>query len=484
MATTTEQPARGGPEEYTPDPNRWKALAVCLVAGFMTLLDVSIVNVALPSIESGLGAGTNALQWIVSGYALALGLLLVPAGRIGDARGRRAVFMTGVALFVLASAFCGVAPSPLVLVTGRLLQGFAGGLITPQISAFIQSLFRGQERGKAFGFFGTTVGVSTAIGPLLGGALIAVFGDSGWRAVFFVNVPVGALALVLARRYLPAETPRQAEGRTELDPIGVVLLGAAVLCTLLPFIEQRTWDSPLRPALFPVAVLLFVAWLLHERRYGRDHEPVVSLDLFKIRSYVLGAGVGLLYFAGFTGTFFILTQYLQLGLDYPAWKAGLTATPFAIGGALTSSLGARSVLRRGRKLVALGLFTVIAGLVAVWFAVRAQPGSDVGLYTALPLLLAGLGGGFVISPNQTLSLSQVPVERAGSAGGVIQTGQRIGSAAGIAITGSVFYGTLATTHGDYATAFRHGVVVIAAFVAAALALALADALTRGEHLAG
>ena len=478
MAVGTEhRSAPAEADDYSPDPDRWKALSVCLVAGFMTLLDVSIVNVALPSIEGGLGAGANALQWIVSGYALALGLLLVPSGRVGDARGRKPVFMAGVALFVAASALCGVAPSPTTLVGARLLQGFAGGLITPQISGVIQNLFRGEERGKAFGYFGTVVGVSTAVGPLVGGGLIALFGDTnGWRAVFFVNVPVGVLALVLAHRYLPAQE-RQSAKRTALDPIGVLLLGAAVLCILLPFIEQRTWHSPLRPALFPVAAVLLVLWVLHEQRYGRDKEPVVSLDLFKIRSYILGAGVGLLYFAGFTGTFFILTQYLQLGLHYPAWKAGLATIPFAIGGALTSSFGARHVLRSGRKLVAGGLATVILGLLATWLAVKAQPGSDVALYTALPLLLAGLGGGFVISPNQTLSLSKVPVKRAGSAGGVLQTGQRIGSAAGIAITGSVFYDALASTKGDYAVAFRHGVVVIAAFVLAALALAAVDALT-------
>ncbi len=193
------QPARDAPGadvgDDPPDPRRWKALAVCLLSGFMTLLDVSIVNVALPSMEEGLGAEPNALQWIVSGYALTLGLLLVPAGRLGDARGRRTVFMTGVALFVLASAACGLAPSPLTLVIARLVQGFAGGLVTPQVSGFIQTLFRGEERAKAFGFFGTTVGIATAIGPVFGGALIELFGtEHGWRAVFFVNLPLGRRA--------------------------------------------------------------------------------------------------------------------------------------------------------------------------------------------------------------------------------------------------------------------------------------------------
>ena len=461
-----------------PDPRRWKALAVCLVAGFMTLLDVSIVNVALPSIQDGLDASEGELQWIVSGYALTFGLLLVPAGRIGDARGRRWMFIVGVALFTAASAGCGLAPSAPALVALRLLQGFAGGLVTPQVSGLIQSLFQGQERAKAFGFFGTVVATSTAIGPVLGGALIAIFGEEhGWRGVFFVNLPIGLLALVLAMRYLPAPTPEQREP-SSLDPVGVLLLGATVVCVLLPFIEQRTWPAEVRYALFPVAGLLLVVWVLHERRYGRTHEPLVSLDLFSIRAYVLGAGVGLLYFAGFTGTFFILTQYLQDGLGYTAWQAGLAATPFAIGAAITASIGTSRVLQRGRKLVAFGLSTVIAGFLLTWIVVGLEPGDDVAFYTALPLLIAGLGGGLVLAPNQTLSLADVPVRRAGSAGGVLQTGQRIGSAAGIAVTGSVFYGRLAENGGDFAAAFRAGLMIIAGLVAMALALAVFDAVTR------
>ena len=471
-------PAPPSDDGYRPDPDRWMALAVVLAAGFMTLLDVSIVNVALPSIERGLHAQQSELQWIVAGYALALGLLLVPSGRFGDAHGRRPVFMLGVALFVVASAACGLAQTPLELVLTRIVQGFAGGLISPQISGLIQSLFRGEERGKAFGLFGSTIAVSSALGPLIGGGLIALFGaHNGWRAVFFVNVPIGAAVLPLARRYLPA--PTAAERRPHaMDPLGVVLLGAAILCILVPFIEQRTWHSSLRLALFPVGAVLLVAWVLHERRYGRTREPLVSLDLFRIRSYALGAPVGLIFFAGFIAVFFIQTQYLQLGLGYPAWKSGLAAAPFAIGSALVASAGSRQALRRGPKLVAFGLAAVLVGLAGVWLAVGAHPGNDVALWIALPLLIAGLGAGLVISPNLTLTLSEVPVDRAGSAGGVVQTGQRIGSAAGIAITGSVFYNQLASSHGDYASAFRHGVISIAAFVAAALALVLADAFTR------
>jgi MFS family permease len=321
------------------------------------------------------------------------------------------------------------------------------------------------------------VAISTAVGPLIGGLLIGLFGDeNGWRAVFFVNVPIGIAALVLARRYLPAPPPR--DGRdVHLDPLGVLLLGAAVVCILLPFIESRTWDASVRLPLLLLAALLLAAWAAHERRYGRRREPLVSLDLFAIRSYVLGAGVGILYFAGFSGVFFILTQYLQIGLGYSALEAGLAVTPFAIGSALTASLGSRRALTRGRKLVAFGLATVIVGFAGVWLAVRAEPDSGTALWIAAPLFLGGLGGGLVVAPNQTLSLSLVPVRRAGSAGGMLQTGQRIGAAAGIAVTGSVFYGAVADS-GDFSAAFRHGLVSICAFVAAALALALGDALTR------
>ncbi len=211
---------------------------------------------------------------------------------------------------------------------------------------------------------------------------------NGWRAVFFVNLPIGAAILLLARRYLPA--PTAAERRPQaMDPLGVVLLGAAILCILVPFIEQRTWHSSLRLALLPLAAVLLVVWVMHEGRYGRTHEPLVSLDLFRIRSYALGAPVGLFFFAGFIALFFIQTQYLQLGLGYPAWKSGLAVTPFAIGSALVASAASRQALRRGPKLVAFGLAAVLLGMGGVWLAVSAHPAYDVALWIALPLLIAG-----------------------------------------------------------------------------------------------
>ena len=482
----------GGDDNYTPDPNRWKALAVCLVAGFMTLLDVSIVNVALPSIRSGLSAGENTLSWVVSGYALSFGLLLVPAGRLGDARGRRPSLLLGLAVFTIASAACGFATTPLMLIVARLVQGLGGGMISPQISGLIQSLFRGAERGRAFGFFGATVGLSTAVGPLVGGLLIAAFGDeSGWRYVFFVNLPIGIAAMILTRRLVPhrprSERPSSSQ---DLDPVGVVLLGLAVLTIILPFIEQETWHSALRLWMFPLSGVLFVVFVLWERRYlRRGGEPVVDFRLFGRSSYTVGTLLGLIYFAGFTGIFFVYAQVLQEGLGYSALKSGVAVLPFAIGSAGAAALGGRIVATLGRRLVVIGLALVLLGVVGVAWAAHEVDGAALGWWTAAPLLVAGIGGGFVITPNVTLTLSEVPVARAGVAGGVLQTAQRIGSAAGIAITGSVFYGVLADTRPpDFQRALVHGLGVIGAFVALALLLGLYDAVTgnryQGRHEEG
>src|SRR3954453_15383059 len=216
-------------------------MSVALVAGFMTLLDVSIVNVALPSIRDDLHLSSGELQWILSGYALTFGLLLVPSGRYGDARGRRNVFIAGLAGFTLASAAAGLATGPLFLIIARLVQGASGGVLFPQVSGLIQQLFEPRGRGRPFGLLGATIGISTAVGPLLGGLLIQAFGaEEGWRWIFYINVPIGVVAILLGWRWLPAGT-RADRKRESLDPTGVVLLGAGVLLLLLPLVQEREW---------------------------------------------------------------------------------------------------------------------------------------------------------------------------------------------------------------------------------------------------
>jgi EmrB/QacA subfamily drug resistance transporter len=474
-----------------PDPRRWHALAVCLVGGFMVLLDVSIVNVALPSIQTGLHAQQSELQWVVSGYALTFGLLLVPAGRLGDLRGRRTMFVVALAAFTLASAACGAAQNSIWLVLARLVQGLAGGTLTPQISASIQELFSGPERGKAFGLFGATVGLSTAVGPLAGGLLIAAFGDTeGWRWVFYVNVPIGLAAMPLAWRLLPKASERKRRGTHTYDPVGVVLLGIGAVLLLLPFVQERQWTGNTKWLLVPLALVILGAFVMWDLRYAkRGKEPLVEMGLFDRPSYTFGITLITIYFAGFTALFFVFTLYVQIGLQYSALAAGLAMTPFALGSGVSSALGGRVVDRFGRPLVAAGLLLVVVGLVGSVIAVHLVPSDGTGWATLLPLAVAGIGSGLVIAPNQALTLSDVPVARAGTAGGLLQTGQRLGAAIGIAAVGSAFFSRLASTHGDYAAGFERGVEIMLTFIVVSLLVAIADIVfgrrqRQGEHEAG
>jgi EmrB/QacA subfamily drug resistance transporter len=447
----------------------------------MTLLDVSIVNVALPSIRDGLHASDSDLQWILSGYALTFGLVLVPAGRLGDVRGRRTVFMIGLVGFTLASVACGLAPGASWLTLARLVQGLAAGVLNPQIAGFIQELFQGAERGKAFGLLGAVIGISTAIGPLLGGALIALGGaEHGWRLIFFVNLPVGAVAVALAWRLLPARCGHERR-RESLDPVGVVLLGVGVLLLLLPLVEEREWHGAGKWALIPAAFAVLASFVGWERRYERrGGDPTIDLSLFGIRSYTIGSSVALLYFAGFTAIFFVFTLFLQSGRGYSALLAGLAITPFALGSAVAAAIGGRLATRLGRPLVAAGLVLVAVGLAGTDVVINRVDGGSIGWATAGPLLVAGIGSGMVISPNQTLTLAEVPVRRAGSAAGVLQTGQRIGTAVGIAVVGSLFFSRLASTRGDWTAATVAGLRVCVAVILLALVLEGFD-LLRGRR---
>jgi EmrB/QacA subfamily drug resistance transporter len=467
------------PSDTAPDPRRWKALSVCLVAGFMTLLDLSIVNVALPSIRTGLHASSSDLQWVVSGYALAFGLLLVPAGRLGDARGRRTMFVVGLSLFTLSSFACGAAQSSLWLVIARLAQGLGGGVLNPQVSGVIQEMFQGRERGRAFGLLGSTIGLSTAVGPVVGGVLISAFGvEEGWRWIFFVNGPIGVVAIFLALRLLPGPSERQSRQRESLDPVGVGLLGLAVLAFLLPLVEEQQWQGHAKWLLIVAGFLLLLAFRSWERRYAaRGSAPLVELGLLTIPSYTRGVVLGLVYFSGFAGIFFVLAVFFQTGLGYSALESGLAVTPFALGSAVASALGGRFVHRFGRPMVVLGLLAVCVGLLVTDLVVSRHGGADLGAWTAPPLLLAGLGSGLVISPNITLSLSDIPVRRAGTAGGVLQTGQRLGTAVGVAAVGSTFFRTLSAHHGDYRTAVSHGMRVATGLTALALVIGVLDVLS-------
>lgn len=460
------------------NPRRWHALAVTLVAGFMGLLDVSIVNVAFPSMQHALNASLSDVQWVVSGYALTFGLALVAGGRLGDAWGRKRMFLIALAAFIVTSALAGAATTALWLVVGRLLQGFAAGLLTPQNSALIQDLFRGAERGRAFGLFGATVGISTAVGPLLGGLILAVFGaEHGWRWVFYVNVPIGVVALVLAARLLPG-TQRKATS-TDIDFVGALLLGLAVVGVLFPLVQSENNGLATYWWMFPVAVVLgfvFVRWESLTVRRGRA--PLLDIRLFtQTPGFTSGAALGAVYFCGFAGIWLVLALFFQDGLHYTPLQSGLAVTSFAIGSAVASVVAGRAVARWGRKVTVAGLSLVVLGLTSVAVIMPLVPPAWAGVAVALPLLVAGVGGGAVISPNTTLTLECVPTRMAGVAGGALQTGQRVGTAIGTAVLAAVYRAGVGEGHA-YERGASYAMFGAVAVVLIALGIALWELWSR------
>lgn len=424
-----------------PDPRRWRILGVSLVVGFMSLLDVTIVNVAIPSMQQGLDTSASTIQWVVSGYALAFGLTLVAGGRLGDAYGRRRLMVVGLSLFVVSSAAVGLAPSAELVVLARLAQGASAGLLTPQNSGLIQVLFRGAERGRAFGLFGLTVSIASATGPLLGGSILAVAGeDDGWRWLFLVNVPIGLVAMVGILRLVPG---RSAEGgttqREPIDVAGALLLGGAVLCLLYPVVSLEAgqrWPLVLLVG-FPAFAVAFVRWEHRLRRL--DRSPLLDVALLRrTPGFAGGLTIGTLYFTGFTGVFLVLSVFLQDERGFSPLHAGLLITPFAVGSAISSPLAGRVVTSVGRPLTIGALVVMGAGVLTVALLVPGRADGDLWWALVPALFVAGLGGGAVVSPNLTLTLSDVPPSMGGAAGGAVQTGQRIGSALGAAVLVTVF----------------------------------------------
>jgi EmrB/QacA subfamily drug resistance transporter len=467
------------------DPRRWIALGVCVSALFMTLLDVSIVTVALPSIGASTGAGPSELQWVVSGYALAFGMVPIIGGRLGDDRGRKRVLLAGIAAFVVCSALVGLAPTPGVLVAGRVLQGLAGGLVNPQVSGLVQQLFPRHERGRAFGTIGAAVGIATAAGPVVGGALIALGGeDFGWRLCFLVNVPVGLAALVLCARLLPS--PPRRDTNRPLDLPGASLLAVGVFALLFPAVQFDAGHDARLALLFLPALAVLAGFVCWERGPGRRRGyPLIDLQLFRIRSFADGTVLAVLFFCAYTGTPLVLALFLQDGLGFSPLQSGLTASSYAVGAALSAPIGGRLVARLGQRVlvVALGLFVV--GVAAVALLAGQLAGSagvgTVALAMTPALLVAGLGGGSVVTPNQALSLAEVDVRGGSTAGGVLQTAQRIGNALGAAVITAVFYAAVSgaatggpTRQADYGQAYALSLVVSVVFAVAALVLAVRD----------
>jgi EmrB/QacA subfamily drug resistance transporter len=424
------------------DPRRWVALAVVLIAGFMQLVDISIVNVAIPSIQRDLDATYAEIQWVLAGYQLAFAVMLITGGRLGDIFGRKRLFMIGMAGFTLASALCGLAQTPDMLIASRVLQGLFGATMFPQVLSIIQVTFRPQERATAFGMFGATIGLATITGPLVGGLLIQadLFGLD-WRPIFLVNLPIGIAALAVAARFLvESKAPRA----LRLDPVGVVVVTAGLLLLVYPLVQGRELGWP--PWTFlsmAAAVPVLAAFAVYERRKkALDGSPLVDLDLFRQRSFVPGLLLAGIFFMGIPAFFLIFSLWLQIGLGFSALHAGLTGAPFAVGSALASAASVRLAPTLGRRILSVGSLLLVAGMVALMWTVD-RYGGAVSSWQLLPaLLLSGLGLGSVVAPLVTVVLAGIRAQDAGSASGVLTTVQQIGGAVGVAVIGVVFFGLL------------------------------------------
>jgi len=474
------------------DPRRWRALFVLLLGQFCALLDVSVTNVALPSIGRATGAGPSELQWIVSGYILAFALMPVIAGRLGDTRGRRRMFFIGVIGFIISSAAVGLSPVPIVMIAARVVQGLFGGLLGPQVSGYIQNAFPKTERGRAFGALGATLGIGTALGPVIAGLLIGLGGPQfGWRLVFFINVPIGLVAVILAKLWVAELKPVATPKSVHLDVGGAVLLGSTLLCILFPIVEVNEFHSGwLFGLLVPGAVLLW-AFLRRESRLTRDSgSPLLNLSLFRVPTFTTGVFFAVVFFCSNTGIPLLLSLYYQDGLGFTALESGLGVSAFALGSVLGATVAGRLVSRVGRPLVVGAVSLFFLATLSISLVVHLSAGItttvEVILRLALPVFVLGVAGGSIVTPNQTLTLMDVDPRNGGTAGGVLQTAQRVGSATGQTVLGTLFFATVAgiavsTREGTpapdpahFASGLDVGLVGSLVFSGAALALGIVD----------
>ena len=473
-------PSSPPPARDTNAPEHQRLLPTLLIPAFVTLLAVSSVNVILPAVSQDLSAGTAGLQLVVSGYSLVFGVVLVPAGRAGDVMGRGRIFVIGMILFGVGSLASGLAPDVVTLNLARVVMGVGSGLLNPQVAGMIQQYYSGESRGRAFGLFGAVIGVSVAVGPVLSGGLIGWLGDDwGWRASFLINVPLVLLGVWAAHRYLPDSAWHRQDGgsgagrdRVDLDPVGMVLLAAGTLLIMIPFMEASAgaWVWGLEAA----GIGIVSAWVVWERRYrARGGAPMVDLSLLAIPSFAYGSLAIAVYFLGYTSVWIIVAQYVQAGLGSTALVNGAVGVPAALAGSVAAAVAGRRVIRVGRVMVLGGMAAGMAGLLASVGIIHmhARAGWSPWWLT-LTLLLLGVGQGLVVSPNQTLSLVDVPLEYAGAAGGILQTGERIGTSIGIAaITGLTFR----VSHSSgWDVAAQAGLLAVVAAIAVSAAIAAVD----------
>ncbi|HXA31879.1 MAG TPA: MFS transporter [Acidimicrobiales bacterium] len=455
---------------------RLSSLPVLMCGVFIIVLDFFVVNVALPSMQADLHAGASAIEWVIAGYGLTFAVFLIAAGRLGDMIGRRLTFAIGLALFVLASAGCGLAPNPTVLVVARLAQGVAAAFISPNVLAIMGVAFPGAARVRAITVYGMVMGLAAAGGQLIGGILIQanLFGW-GWRTVFLINVPVGLVALAFTRRLVP-ESRVDHPGRIDVGGNVLAVLGMTAL--VLPLVEgtQLHWPAWTWVSL-AAAPAVFTAFALHQQRLSqRGGTPLLDPALFRQRALLSGLGTQLVFWCGQASFFLVLALYLQKGRGLDALQAGLVFSILALAYLATSMRAPGLTLRFGRSLIAMGAITLAVGDIALLAAAHGAAGS-IGLL-APGLVLVGAGMGLCITPLTTTVLAHADGERAGAVSGALATMQQVGNAVGLAVTGVIFFGALSS---GYQRAFELALVELAALLLAVAALTRLLPRTRADR---
>jgi EmrB/QacA subfamily drug resistance transporter len=454
------------------EKRRWLVLCVVLMGTFMAILDVAIVNVAIPSIHADLGASFGEIEFVVSAYTLTYACLLVTGGRLGDNYGRKRLFVLGLAVFAVASAACGMAPTSDILIASRAVQGIGGALMYPQVLAIIQLNFVDQERAKALGIFGSVIGIAAVAGQILGGALIALdIWHLEWRPIFLVNVPLALGTIVAAIFILPKDEHTETVG---LDFGGVALVTTALLLLIVPLLEGRElgWP-PWMMACLVAAFPLFGAFVWYERRVAaRGGRPLVRMYLFACKSFAYGVPIAALFMASYAGYLFTLALYLQVGLGFSALQSGMTYTPTAIGFFITSLAAPRLIPLLGRQVLTVGYVLGAFGLAATATTVYSAGAHLHGFELAPSLFITGLGNGLGLSPLVGTVISGLQPEESGVGAGVITTTLQVGNALGVALISLLFFVILGDGQpgAAYADAFAMTLPACAALLLAAAVL--------------
>lgn len=443
MTQTLERPVEQAP---APDPvttrRRWTGFAVVLAAMIMNLLDSTIVNVAAPSIQRDLHTSSSALEWVAAAYTLAIAVGLLTGGRLGDRYGRTTMLMIGLSGFVAASAACACAWSPGSLIAFRVLQGLSAALLTPQTFGLIRDLFPPDQIGKAFAAFGPVIGLSTVAGPVVAGLLIKadLFGTE-WRSLFLINVPLGVFALIVGSRVLPAGLTRR---QVRLDPLGTVLIAVASFLLVFPLVDGRAqgWPTWIFGVLAAAVPVLGAFALQQRRRVRRGATPLVELSVLAKRSYLSGVIFTLVFFGAIVGYSLTMGLFLQVGLGFTAMHASLYLAASAVGAFLGSGIGAWAATAIGRPILHIGLTISAGGATLLLVSLHLASGAP-GAGALLPgLAVFGFGMGMIFVPLFSIITGEIEDHEVGSASGLLEALQQLGSSLGVAVLATLFFSRL------------------------------------------